>query len=31
MIRRGMEKDFSWTTSAKQYEGMYEWLLGKNN
>ncbi|MBR2088023.1 MAG: glycogen synthase GlgA [Oscillospiraceae bacterium] len=31
MIRRGMEKDFSWNTSAKQYEGMYEWLLGKNN
>ncbi|MBR4318889.1 MAG: glycogen synthase GlgA [Oscillospiraceae bacterium] len=30
MIRRGMQQDWSWNTSARQYEGMYEWLLGKN-
>lgn len=30
MLRRGMQQDWSWNTSAKQYEGMYEWLLGKN-
>ncbi|MBQ9695406.1 MAG: glycogen synthase, partial [Oscillospiraceae bacterium] len=29
IVKRGMEKDFSWSSSAKQYEGMYEWLLGK--
>ena len=29
MVKRGMEQDFSWNSSAKQYEGMYEWLLGK--
>ena len=29
MVRRGMEQDFSWNSSARQYEGMYEWLLGK--
>jgi starch synthase len=29
MVRRGMEQDFSWGSSALQYQGMYEWLLGK--
>ena len=29
MVRRGMQQDFSWNSSARQYEGMYEWLLGK--
>ena len=29
MVKRGMEKNFSWSSSARQYEGMYEWLLGK--
>ncbi len=28
MVRRGMAKDFSWNSSARQYEGMYEWLVG---
>lgn len=29
MVLRGMEKDFSWSSSAKQYEGMYNWLIGR--
>ena len=29
MVCRGMAKDFSWNSSACQYEGMYEWLLGR--
>ncbi len=29
MVRCGMAQDFSWKSSACQYEGMYEWLLGK--
>lgn len=29
MVLRGMEKDFSWSSSAKQYEGMYSWLIGR--
>ncbi|MBQ2265717.1 MAG: glycosyltransferase, partial [Oscillospiraceae bacterium] len=29
MVLRGMERDFSWNSSARQYEGMYLWLLGK--
>ncbi len=28
IIKRGMEADFSWSTSALQYEGMYKWLIG---
>ncbi|MBR6792052.1 MAG: starch synthase, partial [Ruminococcus sp.] len=28
MVKRGMETDYSWSSSAKQYEGMYSWLLG---
>lgn len=27
MVKRGMEKDFSWNSSAKQYEGMYDWII----
>lgn len=27
MIHRGMEKDFSWGSSALQYQGMYDWIL----
>ncbi len=26
--KRGMEADFSWNSSARQYEGMYGWLIG---
>ena len=26
MVKRGMQKDFSWNASALQYEGMYNWL-----
>ena len=26
IIKRGMETDFSWGSSALQYEGMYKWL-----
>jgi starch synthase len=29
MVKRGMEKDWSWSSSAKQYEGMYSWLIGR--
>ncbi len=28
MVKRGMNCDFSWNSSARQYEGMYEWLKG---
>ena len=28
MVARGMKQDFSWTSSAKQYEGLYDWLIG---
>ena len=28
MIDRAMAKDFSWNNSAKQYEEMYNWLIG---
>ena len=27
IVQRGMEKDFSWSSSAKQYEGMYTWMI----
>ncbi|MDD6098006.1 MAG: glycogen synthase GlgA [Oscillospiraceae bacterium] len=27
IITRGMEKDFSWGSSALQYQGMYDWIL----
>lgn len=27
MVKRGMETDFSWSSSARQYEGMYNWML----
>ena len=27
MVRRGMEADFSWNSSARQYEGMYTWMI----
>ena len=27
MVKRGMEADFSWNSSARQYEGMYNWML----
>ena len=29
IVKRGMEKDFSWNSSAKQYEGMYSWLIDR--
>lgn len=29
MVQRGMEQDWSWNNSAKQYEGMYSWLIGR--
>ena len=28
IVDRGMAKDFSWKTSAKQYEELYDWLIG---
>ena len=28
MVDRAMAKDFSWNNSAKQYEEMYNWLIG---
>ena len=28
MIDRAMVQDFSWANSAKQYEEMYNWLIG---
>ncbi|MDE5937337.1 MAG: glycogen/starch synthase, partial [Ruminococcus sp.] len=27
MVKRGMETDFSWGSSALQYEGMYSWMI----
>lgn len=27
MVKRGMEADFSWSSSARQYEGMYSWII----
>ncbi|MBR5513308.1 MAG: glycogen synthase GlgA [Ruminococcus sp.] len=27
MVKRGMEADFSWNSSARQYEGMYSWMI----
>lgn len=30
LVRRGMQSDFSWTTSAKHYETLYQRLLGGN-
>ncbi len=27
MAKRGMETDFSWNSSALQYEGMYNWMI----
>ena len=27
MVRRAMEADFSWNSSARQYEGMYDWMI----
>ncbi|MCM1132525.1 MAG: glycogen synthase GlgA [Ruminococcus flavefaciens] len=27
MVKRGMEADFSWGSSALQYEGMYSWMI----
>ena len=27
IVRRGMEQDFSWSRSALQYQGMYDWIL----
>ena len=28
MVKRAMEKDFSWNVSAKRYQEMYDWLIG---
>ncbi len=27
IVKRGMEADFSWNSSALQYEGMYSWMI----
>ncbi len=27
IVHRGMEQDFSWGSSALQYQGMYDWIL----
>ncbi len=27
IVKRGMERDFSWNSSARQYEGMYSWMI----
>ena len=27
MVKRDMESDFSWNSSARQYEGMYKWMI----
>lgn len=29
LVDRAMARDFSWASSAKQYEEMYDWLIGK--
>ena len=29
LVYRGMKMDFSWNSSAKQYEGLYSWLIGE--
>ena len=29
MVDRAMAKDFSWGSSARQYEEMYNWLIGE--
>lgn len=29
MVDRAMAKDFSWSNSARQYEEMYNWLIGE--
>lgn len=29
MAKRGMESDWSWNNSAKKYEEMYSWLIGR--
>ena len=29
MVDRAMAKDFSWHNSARQYEEMYNWLIGE--
>ena len=28
MVKRAMERDFSWQASAKKYQEMYDWLIG---
>ena len=28
IVKRGMQTDFSWRSSAEQYAGMYRWLMG---
>lgn len=28
IIERGMQRDFSWTASALQYQELYDWLIG---
>ena len=27
MVKRAMETDYSWNSSARQYEGMYSWMI----
>ena len=27
MVVRGMKQDFSWNSSARQYEGLYSWMI----
>ncbi|MBR6242459.1 MAG: glycogen synthase GlgA [Ruminococcus sp.] len=27
MVKRDMDSDFSWNSSARQYEGMYKWMI----
>jgi starch synthase len=29
MVDRAMAQDFSWNNSARQYEEMYNWLIGE--
>ena len=28
MVERAMRKDYSWQTSARKYQEMYDWLIG---